>query len=637
MPGTRLEAGTAASDVSGSHLQNPERGRFYLGFFRMDKSASAQKSANKEIGRSEPPQHLGLGEHQSNHVGGLYSLLHLQRAAGNQAVVRLLESRRQVRGGPESNQSRSEHFAVGPRTLQAKLTVNRPGDRYEQEADHIAERVMRMESRQSGESKLSISSVGSVKEQRKCVSCEEDEEKLQRKEHGSNFDSPTSAPLIVHEALKSPGQPLNPAIRAFMEPRFDQDFSGVRLHTDAKAAESARALNASAYTTGRDIVFGAGQFAPETAAGKYLLAHELTHVSQQRSGNATSPIQRFHLPHGADPKHQVDETSLIAPTFNDLLATMKAIIKDCITPGGTVNMDLFVKKAGGRSANDEIGKKLGSKPTPVGSMLNYRYLFTCRCGLIDMRHFLQLMYISHFFAGAGLPPSSAIRGATKRGREHELDAESESRFGPEDTPSNALGAFLGPQLAITPLPDDLLNEIETILRRCSPIDFSTLGTASKDLIRHHYGDLVADPAPKKLGDLIPAHQNQTAVPDVLGVPECGGKERSFPFELDTSDPDKKTIAGTAFGAGSSTLTSDSDIRDFVSTQRVEIIKGLPAAEKVRLVKRLFSGWVSDDDIDAIERIYKNSTSAEQATIKGAVNIGDLSDVGQRTRLRLLFS
>jgi len=300
-------------------------------------------------------------------------------------------------------------------------------------------------------------------------------------------------------------------------------------------------------------------------------------------------------------------------------------------------MDLFVKKAGGRSANDEINKKLGSKPVPVGSMLNYRYLFTCRCGLIDMRHFLQLMYISHFFATVGLPSSDANRGATKRGREHELTSESESRFGPEDTPSNALGAFLGPRLAVTPMPNDLLNEIETILRRCGPMDFATLSTASKDMIKHHYGDLVADPAPKNPGDLIPAHQNQTALPDVLSVAECGGKERSFPFELDTSDSDKKTIAGTAFGAGSSGLTSDSDIRDFVSMQRAEIIKALSAAEKVRLVKRLFSGWVSDDDIDAIERIYNNSTSAEKSTIKGAINIGNLSDVGQRTRLRVLFS
>lgn len=96
--------------------------------------------------------------------------------------------------------------------------------------------------------------------------------------------SPTSlqaAPPIVHEVLRSPGPPLDAPTRAFMEPRFGANFSSVRVHTDAKAAESARAVHALAYTVGRDVVFGAGQYAPETATGKRLLAHELTHVVQQ--------------------------------------------------------------------------------------------------------------------------------------------------------------------------------------------------------------------------------------------------------------------------------------------------------------------------------------------------------------------
>jgi hypothetical protein len=187
------------------------------------------------------------------------------------------------------------------------------------------------------------------------------------------------------------------------------------------------------------------------------------------------------------------------------------------------------------------------------------------------------------------------------------------------------------------MPADLLSEIETILRRCDPIDFVTLSAASKDAIKHHYGDLVADPTPRSPGDLIPAHQNQTALPDVLGVAECGGRERSFPFRLDPTDPDRKTISETAFDSGSSGLTSDSDIRDFVSTQRPEILNALAGAEKVRLVTRLFNGWMSDDDIDAIERIYNNSTNAQKAQIRGAINIDDLTSADQRARLRALFA
>ncbi len=104
-------------------------------------------------------------------------------------------------------------------------------------------------------------------------------------------------PPIVHEVLRSPGQPLDEATRAFMEPRFGHDLSRVRVHTNAKAAESARAVNALAYTVGRDVVFGSGQFAPGTVAGQRLLAHELTHVVQQ---NVDGVQKQLVLGHAGD-------------------------------------------------------------------------------------------------------------------------------------------------------------------------------------------------------------------------------------------------------------------------------------------------------------------------------------------------
>ncbi len=115
---------------------------------------------------------------------------------------------------------------------------------------------------------------------------------LQRRSHAQI--NPIVVPPIVNEVLHSPGQPLDTATRAFMEPRFGHDFGKVRVHTDARAAESALAVNALAYTLGRDVVFGAGQYNISTTEGKRLLAHELTHVVQQ---NGTSILQR-----------QVDET-----------------------------------------------------------------------------------------------------------------------------------------------------------------------------------------------------------------------------------------------------------------------------------------------------------------------------------------
>ncbi len=98
-----------------------------------------------------------------------------------------------------------------------------------------------------------------------------------------------AVPPIVHDVLSSSGQPLDAGTRAFMEPRFGHDFSGVRVHTDDRAAESARAVNALAYTVGRDVVFRAGQYAPGTSEGKRLMAHELTHTIQQESAIHRSP------------------------------------------------------------------------------------------------------------------------------------------------------------------------------------------------------------------------------------------------------------------------------------------------------------------------------------------------------------
>lgn len=97
-------------------------------------------------------------------------------------------------------------------------------------------------------------------------------------------------PAIVHEVLHTPGHPLDSDSRAFMEPRFAHDFSKIRVHSDAQAAESALAVNALAYTAGRHIVFGAGQYSPMTTSGRQLLGHELAHTIQQGSARDCRPV-----------------------------------------------------------------------------------------------------------------------------------------------------------------------------------------------------------------------------------------------------------------------------------------------------------------------------------------------------------
>jgi hypothetical protein len=129
-----------------------------------------------------------------------------------------------------------------------------------------------------------------------CAACRKG--RLQRQPDRQS--DPTGVPSIVHDVLHSPGQPLNVETRAFMEPRFGHDFGAVRIHADARAAESARAVNALAYTVGRDVVFGTGRYAPSTEVGQRLLAHELAHTVQQQPIGATGAVQAFSEIDGPD-------------------------------------------------------------------------------------------------------------------------------------------------------------------------------------------------------------------------------------------------------------------------------------------------------------------------------------------------
>lgn len=114
-----------------------------------------------------------------------------------------------------------------------------------------------------------------------CAECKKKRENhLQRS--AVNVFPGNEVPPVVHQVLQSPGQPLDGRTQAFMAPRFGHDFNQVRVHTGARAAESARAVNARAYTVGQNVVFGEGQFDRDSVSGQRLMAHELAHVVQQR-------------------------------------------------------------------------------------------------------------------------------------------------------------------------------------------------------------------------------------------------------------------------------------------------------------------------------------------------------------------
>jgi len=271
--------------------------------------------------------------------------LSLRHRVGNQGIQRLI-------GGP------GEHTRSP--VIQTKLTVSRPGDTHEQEADRVADAVMRMPEPEASQSSGPTTTTPAAVVQRRCTDCEEEHgranlgketeesgSRIHRKEVASarpdkgplSLSSTAvsggrgvaSAPPIVHEVLRSPGQPLGTRERAFMEPRFGQDFSGVRVHTGAKAEQSADAVRARAYTAGNNIVFGN----KESASNLPVLAHELAHVVQQSGG---SPVLQ-RLTYCKDFLDLTERPGVREHTVRDRLAIDAAIygkvVKELPIPEGS--------------------------------------------------------------------------------------------------------------------------------------------------------------------------------------------------------------------------------------------------------------------------------------------------------------
>lgn len=157
-----------------------------------------------------------------------------------------------------------------------------------------------------------------------CPRCAKEQEALQKKEKVASQSVGATPKAAVSEVLNSPGVIMAPETQQFMEAHFNRDFGNVRIHTDGRAANSADMLNARAYTRKNDIVFGPGQYRPETRDGKRLLAHELTHVVQQDSGIATklhSPGHRSALELEAD---HVADSVVAAESGNAAEVNMKS-------------------------------------------------------------------------------------------------------------------------------------------------------------------------------------------------------------------------------------------------------------------------------------------------------------------------
>ncbi len=180
-----------------------------------------------------------------------HPLLRLQRVIGNRTLTRLVKSI----------------------ALQAKLRIGSPEDKYEREAENTSQQVINEESQIQRQSEKQEDALPQVITEKitPLLQGQVDENTMMTSQLQNQLD-----------LSKESGQALGKSERAFFEPRFNHDFSYVRIHKDTQAAQTAQDFKARAFTLGRDIFFDSGQFAPSTMAGKRLLAHELTHTIQQK-------------------------------------------------------------------------------------------------------------------------------------------------------------------------------------------------------------------------------------------------------------------------------------------------------------------------------------------------------------------
>jgi hypothetical protein len=194
------------------------------------------------------------------------------------------------------NQAALRRLSRMPRLTHSRLEIGAAHDPLEAEADRAADHVMRMPDPAPrplghGDSAIVRRKCACEDSGEPCSSCAaEKKEALMRSPSGEN--TPGHAPPVVHDVLRSPGQPLDASTRTFFEPRFGRDLGGVRVHNDNMAAQSAQSVDALAYTVGSHIVFGQDRWQPASASGRHLLAHELAHTVQNSSSGAVLRPQR---------------------------------------------------------------------------------------------------------------------------------------------------------------------------------------------------------------------------------------------------------------------------------------------------------------------------------------------------------
>ncbi|HAX90316.1 MAG TPA: hypothetical protein DCY91_29780 [Cyanobacteria bacterium UBA11370] len=272
-------------------------------------------------------------------------------------------------GKEELGESESSGKSETPHTLpiQAKLTIGEANDPYEQEADRVAAQVVQRihapETKTGGEGQVQRVEMGEDEEvMRKSVG--ESIQRVELSQLNAKSDSGNSAEASAElegaiEGARGSGQPLDESVKEPMEREFGADFSGVRVHTDGTADELNQSIQAYAFTTGQDVFFREGAYDPLSRGGQELLAHELTHVVQQKG----EVVQRMKV-RGVDKPSEVSSPTRTkhVVALSNQAATAQAnygdstfvVSEDVLTNAVNANNYDFPEQSGVKSARQDI-------------------------------------------------------------------------------------------------------------------------------------------------------------------------------------------------------------------------------------------------------------------------------------------
>jgi hypothetical protein len=447
----------------------------------------------------------------------------------------------------------------------------------------------------------SVSRVGLVAVLQRCggTSCppgtcdHDDEPALQRQAASPAMGA---VPAALHDVVRLPGEPLPSAVRQFMELGFRHDFSHVRVHTDAAAARTAESVRARAYTVGRDVVFGAGQFMPDTAAGQRLIAHELAHVIQQggtsdvRQETGRLAAQPLTVSNPSDPAElEADRAActVLAQPASGAVVGVSAQTRQQVSRAGQHCGGTWTCASGPACEQpDSAGDGKASSSwqldlnidTDVESSTDIR-------SAADVGHTYVVFSESN---GAQYSYGFYPRPETK----------------PTDFRSSVFGCFVHPDVTHKTCVDYTKSYKLSQSQYSSALQFAQLlckAPPRYDLFNWNCTTASVEIA-KRAGQTPPPARGPVAARAAQADNPNTLKEGYLDQELPTRR-----------------LTSDTDIRNWVSSKPSPDITAVPTTEKVRMLLRLLQGWVSDEDVSAFEKICSSIiTPAERKAVQDQV-------------------